>query len=153
MKPIVLLSATAMAFGLAGTTTFAARGTDFGLQAPATVAPPSTFDLARHGADDGAGHDLGDDKGGKGRGKGRGADDGRMARNGADDGPGHDAGDDHGGRGDDGGRGRGRGGDDGSRRGDDDGNSRGRHGGRERVPGGSGCDSAGDIAEHAGCGG
>lgn len=58
-------------------------------------------------------------------------------------------------------RGRGRGGDDrgGDRRGgkarSTDDNSRGTESGsgrkKPRVPGGSGCDDAGDIAEHAGC--
>jgi hypothetical protein len=54
-------------------------------------------------------------------------------------------------------RGRGRGGDDrgGNRRGgrvnstDDNGSGSGRR--KPRVPGGSGCDDAGDIAEHAAC--
>lgn len=57
------------------------------------------------------------------------------------------------------GRGRGRGGDDGRHGGgddadgsdDDNGSGSGRD--RPRVPGGSGCDDAGDVAEHAGCGG
>lgn len=154
MKPIVLLSATALAFGLAGTAGLAALSDGSALTAPDRSAPVTTFDLARRGADDGPGHDAGDDH----RGRGRGGDDssGRsapvmtfdLARRGADDGPGHDAGDDHGGRG--------RGGDDSSGRGrggDDDSRNDGGHGGRERIPGGSGCDSAGDIAEHGGCSG
>lgn len=59
------------------------------------------------------------------------------------------------------GRGRGRGGDDDRQGGhgsgmDDNGGSDDASGSgrsRPRVPGGSGCDDAGDIAEHAGCGG
>ncbi|WP_210529240.1 hypothetical protein [Rubellimicrobium arenae] len=43
---------------------------------------------------------------------------------------------------------RGRGADDDRR---DDSRSGGRHGGRARVPGGSGCDDAHDIAEHPQC--
>jgi len=115
MKPILLLSATALAFGLAGTAGLAALSDGSALTAPDRSAPVTTFDLARRGADDGPGHDAGDDHGGRGRG-----------------------GDDS--------SGRGRGGDDDSR--NDDG-----HGGGERIPGGSGCDSAGDIAEHGGCSG
>ena len=53
------------------------------------------------------------------------------------------------------GRGRGRGGhgdDDGAHGGDDDtGSGSGRS--KPRVPGGSGCDDAGDVAEHGACGG
>ena len=55
------------------------------------------------------------------------------------------------------GRGRGRGGRDDDRRGghddsnDDNGSGSGRD--KPRIPGGSGCDDPGDVAEHAECGG
>ncbi len=55
-----------------------------------------------------------------------------KGRNGSDDGAGHDSNDDHG-----------------SDDNDDDSSGSGRS--KARVPGGSGCDSARDIAEHAEC--
>jgi hypothetical protein len=116
------------------------------------------LDLARRGR--GADDAPGDDR----RGRGRGADDGPnhasntgtgeaviiLARRGrgGDDGPGDDNG------------GRGRGGDDapgddrgGSDAGSSDDNGSVKTSGRKkpRVKGGSGCDDAGDIAEHAAC--
>ncbi|MCB2130124.1 MAG: hypothetical protein KDE03_13850 [Rhodobacteraceae bacterium] len=48
-------------------------------------------------------------------------------------------------------RGRGRGGRDGSRSSDDDNGGSGSGRSKPRVPGGSGCDDPGDIAEHAEC--
>ncbi|WP_267634222.1 hypothetical protein [Frigidibacter sp. RF13] len=108
------------------------------LETPTLLTPEL---LARRGADDPAGDDR--------RGRGRGTDDGpghtfnttlpemlQMAKNGADDGPDHDQDDDHGGRG----------GDD-----DDDDNGSGSGRDKPRIPGGSGCDDAGDVAEHAAC--
>lgn len=103
MKPILLPSATALAFGLAGSAGFAALSDGSALTAPDRSAPVTTFDLARRGADDDPGHDAGDESSGRGRG------------------------------------------------GDDDSKNDDGHGGRARTPGGSGCDNAGDIAEHGGC--
>lgn len=62
----------------------------------------------------------------------------QLARRGADDGPNHDANDDRGGR-------------NRVNSNDDNGSGSGRK--KPRVPGGSGCDSAHDIAEHASCSG
>ena len=68
-----------------------------------------------------------------------------LARRGSDDGDDHDSDDDHGGD-------RDRGSDDSSARSSDD-NGTVKASGRKkpRVKGGSGCDDAGDIAEHADC--
>ncbi len=141
-----------------------------------TTLPTGGFELSRRGrgADDGPGHV-------RGKGRGRGADDARtgmttvadpfmMASGGGDDhgrgrGRGSDDSDGDRGRGrgsdDNGGdRGRGRGSDDGAGHRSGDHNSRDHRSGttesgsgrsRPRVPGGSGCDSAGDVAEHGGC--
>jgi hypothetical protein len=62
-------------------------------------------------------------------------------------GSGHDAGDDNGGRHDSSDDSRHDSGDDG----DDDESGSGRS--KKRIPGGSGCDDAGDVAEHGSCGG
>ncbi len=69
----------------------------------------------------------------------------QLAKKGSDDGAGHDAGDDKGGD-------RDRGSDD-SRDDDNDGDDSGSGRSKPRVPGGSGCDDAGDVAEHSSCGG
>jgi hypothetical protein len=67
----------------------------------------------------------------------------QLAKKGSDDGAGHDAGDDHGGsNGNSGG---------GGNNSDDD--ESGSNRSKPRVPGGSGCDDAGDVAEHSGCAG
>lgn len=76
-----------------------------------------------------------------------------LAKKGSDDGPGHDADDDHGGDRDDddsddrSGSGSGGSGSDDDSNDDDSGSGR----SKPRLPGGSGCDDAGDIAEHSGC--
>ncbi len=79
MKPILLLSATALAFGLAGSAGFAALSDGSALTVADRSAPVTTFDLARRGADDDPGHDAGDDHGGRGgddsSARGRGGDD------------------------------------------------------------------------------
>jgi hypothetical protein len=87
----------------------------------------ATFQLARGGDDDRGGDDHG----------GRGGDDDRGGRGGDDDRGDHDRDDDHGGHHD----------------GDDDGPDHKSGSGRDksRVPGGSGCDDSGDVAEHAEC--
>ena len=113
---------------------------------PATAA----IQLVRNGGDDNGGGDNGgggsssDDNGGDDHGGGN---------------SGHDANDDDGD--DDGGKGRGRGRGRGGDRDDDDSASNddsnddspasGSNRRKPRVPGGSGCDDAGDIAEHAEC--
>jgi hypothetical protein len=55
---------------------------------------PDFTTVAKHGKDDGPGHDRGDDKGGRGKPEVT-----TVAKHGKDDGPGHDRGDDKGGRG------------------------------------------------------
>jgi hypothetical protein len=70
----------------------------------------------------------------------------QFADKGSDDGAGHDAGDDKGGD-------RNRGSDDNSDDDNDDNDGSGSGRSKPRVPGGSGCDDAGDVAEHASCGG
>ncbi|MBL8790754.1 MAG: hypothetical protein JNM45_09655 [Rhizobiales bacterium] len=87
----------------------------------------------------------------------------QLAKKGSDDGGSHDSGDDHGGSGGNSGSGSGNSGSGSSNSGhgssnsgsshddDDDDNSSGSGRSKPRVPGGSGCDSAGDIAEHAEC--
>jgi hypothetical protein len=108
MAGFVGLLGTAVVDGYAAPA-FASRATAELFAKPTT----GTIVVAKHGADDGAGHDRGDN-----RGRGRGKDDGPhhawqvpagsdgmlLARNGADDGAGHDRNDN---------RGRGRGKDDG----------------------------------------
>ena len=69
-----------------------------------------------------------------------------LAKKGSDDGAGHDSGDDKGGD-------RNRGSDDSSNDDNDDNDDSGSGRSKPRVPGGSGCDDAGDVAEHASCGG
>lgn len=70
----------------------------------------------------------------------------QLAKKGSDDGAGHDSGDDKGGD-------RSRGSDDNSSDDNDDNDDSGSGRSKPRVPGGSGCDDAGDVAEHASCGG
>ena len=74
-----------------------------------------------------------------------------LAKHGSDDGPDHDANDDRGGDRDDDRDNRGRGGRGGSGSSDDDDDSSGSGRSKPRIPGGSGCDDAGDVAEHADC--
>lgn len=72
-----------------------------------------------------------------------------VAKRGSDDGPDHDADDDHGGN-----SGKGGGGDDDTRdhgSGNDDDGSSGSGRSKPRIPGGSGCDDPGDVAEHSEC--
>lgn len=80
----------------------------------------------------------------------------QLAKKGSDDGGSHDSGDDHGGSSGNSGSGSSNSGHGSSNSGsshddDDDDNSSGSGRSKPRVPGGSGCDSAGDIAEHAEC--
>lgn len=140
MKRTVLIAGCAIALAGTATTAVADRGEpivmpygDFQTvgQLADWVLPADL--LARrgrggHGADDGPGHAFNRTM----------PDLLHLAKNGADDGPNHDSGDDHGGRGSD---------DDD----DDNGSGSGRH--KPRVPGGSGCDDAGDVAEHPACSG
>ena len=73
-----------------------------------------------------------------------------LAKHGSDDGPDHDANDDKGGdRDDDDDRDNSGKGSSGSSDDDDDSSGSGRS--KPRIPGGSGCDDAGDVAEHADC--
>lgn len=77
-----------------------------------------------------------------------------LAKHGSDDGPDHDANDDKGGDRDDDdddrdNSGKGSSGSSGSSDDDDDSSGSGRS--KPRIPGGSGCDDAGDVAEHADC--
>ena len=75
---------------VANTTRCEAAGID-----GASLAMPCRMELttvAKHGADDGKGHDRRDDKGGRGKAM-------TLAKHGADDGKGHDRHDDKGGRG------------------------------------------------------
>ena len=150
MKRTVLIAGCAIALAGTATTAVADRGEPIVMpygefqtvgQLADWVLPGDLLARRGRGADDPAGDDR--------RGRGRGSDDGpghafnatlpevlQMAKNGADDGPGHDQGDDHGGRG----------GDD-----DDDDNGSGSGRDKPRIPGGSGCDDPGDVAEHAEC--
>ena len=132
MKKLILASAAAIL--LSAGTSFAAMPLTGLTDVVTGTTGSGNVHLARKGSDDGGGDDRGGDRGSA---------------------SGDDRGDDSGkGRG----RGRGRGGDD--RGGDDsasndnstDDNSVSGSGRRKpRVPGGSGCDSAGDVAEHASC--
>ena len=133
MKLLQTLSASTIALIAFSTpyASFASVGPETGLGllpadgAHVMMPADGTFELSRRGR--GRDDAPGDDRGGD-RGRGRGA----------DDGPGDDRGGD---------RGRGRGTDDNSNGTPESGSGR----SRPRVPGGSGCDDAGDIAEHSGC--
>ena len=148
MKKLILTS-TALLLMSSGLSFAAVPAIDMnGLEMTANV---SALQLVRNGGDDNGG---GDDHGGGGS---------SSDDNGGDDhgggNSGHDANDDDGD--DDGGKGRGRGRGRGGDRDDDDSASNddsnddspasGSNRRKPRVPGGSGCDDAGDIAEHAAC--
>jgi hypothetical protein len=132
MKKLILASAAAILLS-AGTSLAAMPLTSLSDVVTGTTASDNVH-LARKGSDDAGGDDRGGTRG-NASGDDRGGDSGKGR-----------------------GRGRGRGGDD--RGGDDsasndistDDNSVSGSGRRKaRVPGGSGCDSAGDVAEHASC--
>ena len=74
-----------------------------------------------------------------------------LAKHGSDDGPDHDANDDKGGDRDDDDDDRDNSGKGSSGSSDDDDDSSGSGRSKPRIPGGSGCDDAGDVAEHADC--
>ena len=125
MKKLILASAAILTMSAgAAFATMTAGGL---AGASAATTDGGLLQLAKNGSDDAAGDDRGGNRGGGSR-----DDTGRTS-----------------GRG----RGRGRGGDDTVRSDNSTGGTAVSGSGRRkpRVPGGSGCDSAGDIAEHASC--
>ena len=127
MKKLILASAAILTMSAgAAFATMTAGGL---VDASAATTDGGLLQLAKNGSDDAAGDDRGGNRGGTSR-----DDTGSTSGQGR-------------------GRGRGRGGDDTVRNDNSTGGTAVSGSGRRkpRVPGGSGCDSAGDIAEHASC--